>query len=1491
VQLPAELIDARDRRELIICVGPELARSAGLPSHADLALTLLQEAEGEGRSLDAATVREWIADGRVDDALELLERYMGARFGRVVERELAERGRPMPPLADAIAALEPQLRAVYTTGLDRLLERAFADAWPSFATAQADLARRSKVIVKLCGTLEFPETWTLTRAALERELGERSLRRQLLDAAYRAHCLLFVGFDIDDALAERLFSIIDGCGDPAQLPAHFVVLADCTAAQRVRFEQRALSVVRGDDLQVLAALAGHRLGSSTAALDLPACPYPGIHPFDQSLASVFHGRRAEISAAASRLGGPEDHHRRWLAIEGSSGVGKSSFVHAGVVPALRRGFAEATPARWLIASMRPGRRPLHALVEALALALLPSQSDAHPHPKSEADARSSVAAIVRAYCPPNAALLIIVDQLEELVTLSDASERSLFATCLATLLEQQLVYLITTMRADFGAALSTSVPALARLINDEAERYTLAPMSRIGLRAAIVEPAAQLGVGFEPELVERIASDAEQHLGHRRTDEDGIVRTDDAALPLVAHILRGLWDARATDDGVIHAADYEALGGVSGALSRSADALLANLEAGQRDRTKVLLLRMVNLDGGRLTRRSLARLEALTVAGGGAEGERLLELLSGAAGPRLLVVRSDVEVPIVDLVHEALLREWDTLRGWIAANRVQLARDEALARRTTAWIEQGKPWRSLPRGPERRELLRGRAYGPTAPQQREYQHAMRRAAWLRVGAWVGGTMMLIAAGYMGIREAREIQDESKQAERDRDEAKHARNEAERARDVATREHDEAEREHDAVEKNRAHVRQLLLEHACHEAIDTVLRHLPEDRDLLREALDCQVSIVELERLDGDSAIAAAFVDPVDGSAWLGRASGSIERWDLGTHQVTSVAEQSPPIQAMVVAPGGDRVAVVANGHLHVLDRMGTSVGPSSPASVDSDPTVPRFSPEGGKLASRTSRYQIELRAAADASLVWNRELARTLVAFEFTASGDRVLVAHSAQSDSEIESLDIDTGEPTGLTIKVPGYLRDISISPDQQTIASIDNYHVQLWSMATGEELDALDVGLPTPTTALVEFSPLGNYLAAGIKSDMHVFTNALESTPTPGGEQLGPSFSADERWRLSGCTDGTVRVHELRLGSEVARPDRAADATGPASWVSTDELLTTKADGSVVHWRIHARDHWRAPSEHRKAVAALAFAAKDPRMLLSGSTAALQAWPLGVARSLTLDAPSVLALADGARRLALTKDGTLLDWGEAQTRAVAHTCAAKQAAFDAAVERMIVVCKDNSLQAWELVNTPPTQMLDPLIPEQPVRSLALSDSGQLVLGDGNGRVALLHMTDDGSFVREATQTAHETAVTALRFDTSGRFLLSGSNDHRTRLWQADGWTAIRDLPRLQTRIESVALTRDAKLLAAGDESGAIVVWDRNGDEQVRLENGCEGRAVTALAFSSDGQRLAAGCSDGQVHAWPLDHIARREFACERLAEAAREGETLPPICHDNNE
>jgi energy-coupling factor transporter ATP-binding protein EcfA2 len=80
-------------------------------------------------------------------------------------------------------------------------------------------------------------------------------------------------------------------------------------------------------------------------MTLPS-PYPGLRPFQPEEAHLFFGREAQVEDMLARL---ED--RRFLAVVGTSGCGKSSLVRAGLIPALEQGFLSDAKPNWRIAVM------------------------------------------------------------------------------------------------------------------------------------------------------------------------------------------------------------------------------------------------------------------------------------------------------------------------------------------------------------------------------------------------------------------------------------------------------------------------------------------------------------------------------------------------------------------------------------------------------------------------------------------------------------------------------------------------------------------------------------------------------------------------------------------------------------------------------------------------------------------------------------------------------------------------------------------------------------------------------------------------------------------------------------------------------------------------------------------------------------------------------------------------------------------------------------
>lgn len=424
------------------------------------------------------------------------------------------------------------------------------------------------------------------------------------------------------------------------------------------------------------------------------CPFPGLEAFDEEQASLFVGRETEIREAIAGLGQTTYGYRRWLQVEGASGSGKSSLVRAGIAPAIRRHQVKGGPKDWLIGVLRPGRDPVTNIAVVLieifkpiiSLRLKDVVDSLRENPFGLRD-------LIRQHTPRNNGILLIVDQLEELFTLADLKEKTSIADVLIGHALQDAdgpLHLITTIRSDFINHLS----GLTELDVNQAFRYLLRPMTGDALREMLAAIAQRAQLEWEDGLLDRLI-----------TDTSGL----QSNLPLVGHILQILWTERT--DGRLTNASYQKAGGVSGALSQSADQVLDSLGQILQPRARVLLLSLVNVNPRMPgTRRVVTRSEALLAAGGGSEAEQVLVRLSGGrdpnapaaapAPPRIVMVSSadTPELDRVELVHDSILQQWDRLSKWVEEDRKILQRRDDLESQARAWTSAQRPLEGLPTG-------------------------------------------------------------------------------------------------------------------------------------------------------------------------------------------------------------------------------------------------------------------------------------------------------------------------------------------------------------------------------------------------------------------------------------------------------------------------------------------------------------------------------------------------------------------------------------------------------------------------------------------------------------------------------------------------------------------------------------------------------------------------------------------------------------------------
>jgi nucleoside phosphorylase/tetratricopeptide (TPR) repeat protein len=268
-----DLRAAYDRGDLIVFAGPGISTAAGLPGPKQLAEQLLARV----RSPDACSplAREMAAlldHNQITDALSGAKLALGpAEFGHAVERALSDTDRDIPAVARAIAALKPKLRAVLTTNLDHIIERAFEGTWHLLPATVGDLAQRRGYILKLDGTLLDRDTWVMTRDQVDRAMFASPRLDALFGALYRARPMLFIGLDAGDF--ERILAQARALASE-QAPAHYALLPGPVAPSfRRRLEGAGLRLVTYTDSDgslaeaaaILASLAGAAPPPSEAA--------------------------------------------------------------------------------------------------------------------------------------------------------------------------------------------------------------------------------------------------------------------------------------------------------------------------------------------------------------------------------------------------------------------------------------------------------------------------------------------------------------------------------------------------------------------------------------------------------------------------------------------------------------------------------------------------------------------------------------------------------------------------------------------------------------------------------------------------------------------------------------------------------------------------------------------------------------------------------------------------------------------------------------------------------------------------------------------------------------------------------------------------------------------------------------------------------------------------------------------------------------------------
>jgi WD40 repeat protein len=1130
-------------------------------------------------------------------------------------------------------------------------------------------------------------------------------------------------------------------------------------------------------------------------------PFVGLRPFESDESLLFFGRQEQTLELLQRL-----HQFNFVGVIGSSGSGKSSIIRAGVIPRLKAGYLVADRDRWAVCIMKPGESPICNLASSI-LGQLPAGTltTGELETKIKEVGLSALLEVLQPFWDNNFNLFLLVDQFEELFRFSlnqndyDRKDEAIEFVNIMLELSKRTdlpVYVTITMRSDFIGDCS-QIYGLPEALNQS--QYLVPRLSRLQLKTAIESPVRLYRGNIEDNLTTRLLND---------------VQLVNDELPLLQHALMRMWEREDTAGTVVLGVkDYDAIGGLSEALSNHADEALQGMPESEITITKKIFQALTGIDEkGRKVRRQTRLSELVVLTGTGKEA--LLAIINRfIRGNKNFLITSNIENKddlLVDISHESLIRQWSKLSAWVDeeadSSRIYLR----LAESTKLKEEKKKDWLA---GNELHQAVKwfntfkpsrewAARYNATyainiaylkASEQEEKTLLSRRRRNKRI---IYGSVLLVLLMVSAFAIF-------------------------------------------IFKNNVKNKRQLALNYWKSSQTARSENNFLETLSLIAEAteIDNDPNLVQDLLVDGEAFLPATELQNIynlpsiinhaafspDGKFIIASGNdGNVRVINIATSKINKTIRCKWPVMSAIF--NHDGTLILTSGNDKTVRIYNVTTG-KEVALFNHDEAV--------NSAVFSSDEKLILTSCADGNAyTWDVQTGRRTASFKHQAAvtsaafsnNDKLIV--TASNDFTGAIWDVASKKKLA-ALEHNNEVTSAVFSPgDEWILTACKDSTARLWDVKTKTQLASFN---HNNVVTSAEFSPDGKQALTGCADKSARLWN-VETTKQVGtamkheGQVYTAAFSADGKWLLSGGADKTIRLWSVAPKQKTTNQivvRHNSIVTGCMFSPDGTKFLTASYDSSAVLWDA-ATGKQLFVMRHNSLVSSAAFNSNGSLIITSGFDSTIRTWDAVAYKqtsSILYDDALYTAAFSPDDKFILTvgKDKIIAIWnaaGGARLYAATNDVTFKKAVFNPDGRRVLLSGGDNSAIILDSILKPTTAKFTQ---DNLVNNAAFNNDGTQVLTAGWDMTARLW--DALTAKQIGSDMKHSNYVNSAHFSNNSRWMITAGWDSAAHLWSRITLKELGASMLHQKVVTNAVFNPDGtRVLTCGYDSTARI-WQIEGD------------------------------------------------------------------------